>query len=142
MEFDDQLVLPYETEFFSDLFEYGPTKDSMSPAPALQMGQARIEISPVCIIGLDAIETPDGEYVGGGRRYLWVRARPDLVEFLATQLRVRESGSVHFRVKIRQGRALIVAVQGNDPGEPHWLAVVRSDSIPQDEDLSLKEQHE
>jgi len=136
MDPETQLVLPFESEFFSDLFEYGPTKESVGPSPVLQMGEAKIEISPVCIIALDAVQISEDESVGGGRRYLWVRAKPDLVEFLATRLRVQQTSSVHFKVRIRQGRALIAAVQGVDPGPEHWLAVVRSDSIPPEEDLN------
>lgn len=136
MEFNEEFVLPFETEYFTDLFECGLTKESVSPSPVLQMGNALIEISWACIIGLDAVKISEDAYVGGGRRYLFVKAKPNLVGFLATRLRVYEPGSVHFRVKIRQGRALIVAIQGNDPGPAHWLAIVKSESIPEDADLA------
>ena len=129
-------VFPFETEFFSDLFEqYGHTSKAIGSLPIVKIGSASIEIGPVCIIGLEPFEDDNGQLVGGGRRYMLVKPKQELADFIQTHLRIAKNDTVHFKVKIKKGKALVVAVQGQDPGPSHWIAEIRSDSIPGEEDL-------
>lgn len=130
----EEIILPFETKYLQDLFEQISFKiDDIGQPPTATVKGKKVEIGPACIVALPTFPIGKDAYTGGGRMYLFVRPKQDVIDHLQYHLRL-DHGGVYFQIKIKGNSALVVAVQGPDKGPAHLIACVRADSIPEPED--------
>lgn len=135
----DDLVMPLDTEYFTEIFEKYAFNFSSKPVeqhgelPIVKLNDAEITVGGLCLIHL----------YPNGRKYMWVRPSKKVLDFLEPRLRIKEKSNVFFDIVMRQNDktgkvvGLVRAVQGNDWRTPHSLALIRGDSIPEETDGTI-----